>query len=712
MTQLLLNRPPPYTQETLTSWLWRLALANHLPSPALLLLHLRQAVSSQTPTVRHILLNLRETALFGALGELTSTSAPTIYTHTLHRFAHALTLPDQPDEWLQLTADETVRLLQPRMNCDGYTPHFAWCPTCLAEARYVRLYWHVPFVACCTVHRCWLRDACPRCQGKLTEQDILNGCCGHCGFCLDTASAIPVPEDDLLFRLQTTLMSWLYQTPPPDLGLPDAPVHVLLRILHGLRYAAQRAGNAWVFHHIPPNIPRPDLDILTHRKLTLYERGSLYSTAFRGLVDWPHGFHAFLDAYRQRPAPRERTGLRREFGTLYISWINRFWKSPLLEFVQTAFNDYLLAHISANCIVYSTRSRDYPQLLDQLDYVDLHHTVRYLHSSPYSVYRLMEEGHLPRCTFENDAFSVWFKRQDVEALRRQWERYVPFLDVVQQLGISKRLTRQLITAQLLRAVPDDAGINRRWLFIYEDSLPALLQSLKPCTTIQAQPPPEHVLLRDVCIRHGGSVSLNLVQLLQRVQAGQLAAYHADETLLPLGEMWFRVEDIDTLSEAVKTERNWLSKSDVCTYLNVRWQRLKHLLVSGILSPKQGSGNKQFFDRTEVQVIRERLIFSDEISRLLNVPYVSIFRLVQCEMLHPLPYPASQGRRYYIFDRAEFNVWHQKYVLWPEMKRLTTDEDALCLCLKAQHIEPVVNAPRVYLRKEVMNSIERLHICTD
>lgn len=713
MTQRLQNRPPPYAQETLTSWLWRLALANHLPSPALLLLHLRQAVSPQTPTVRHILLNLRETALFVALGELTGTSAPTIYTHTLHRFAHVLTLPDQPDEWLQLTADETVRLLPPRMNCDGYTPHFAWCPTCLAEARYVRLYWHLPFVTYCTAHRCWLRDACPGCQGKLTEQDILDGYCGHCGFCLDTASAIPVPEDDLLFRLQTTLMNWLYQTPPPDPGFPDAPVPVLLRILQGLRYAAQRAGNAWAFHHIPPNIPRPDLDILAHRKLTLHERGSLYSTAFRGLVDWPHGFHAFLDAYRQRPAPRERTGLRREFGTLYISWINRFWKQPVFDRVQHAFNDYLVEQIPVYQIVYSSRIQDYPQLLDRMGYLDLRRARKYLQSSVLSIYRLVNECHLTIQRFEGDADGVWLARQQLDELQQRWQHYLPFAEVAQRLGVSKRLVHELMATQLLQMVPASAGLKRQGSYIYEDSLHSLLQSLKLHTTIQAQPPSEHVLLRDVCIRHGGSVSLNLVQLLRRIQAGQLAAYHADETLLPLGEMWFRVEDIDNLSETVKTEQDWINLTETQACLGVGRRVFGHLTETGLLQPQQQFGRKQFYRTTDVLALRDRWLTSAQAALLLHIPLGYMTGLAQRGNLKPISGPGVNQHGHYLFDRLDVLKWQTRYVIYHEMKELTPDIDALMRLLKGRGIRSVAaGRPRVYSRREVMDSIEQLQMAID
>jgi hypothetical protein len=44
--KMFLNYPQAYSDESLGSWLWRLATANYLPSPLLILRELRTSISS------------------------------------------------------------------------------------------------------------------------------------------------------------------------------------------------------------------------------------------------------------------------------------------------------------------------------------------------------------------------------------------------------------------------------------------------------------------------------------------------------------------------------------------------------------------------------------------------------------------------------------------------------------------------------------------
>ena len=49
----LLNRPAPYSNESLISWLWRVSLANYLDSASLLLRYVRDSIQSSFPIAKH-----------------------------------------------------------------------------------------------------------------------------------------------------------------------------------------------------------------------------------------------------------------------------------------------------------------------------------------------------------------------------------------------------------------------------------------------------------------------------------------------------------------------------------------------------------------------------------------------------------------------------------------------------------------------------------
>ena len=92
---VLLNRPSPYEDEALASWLWRLAERNYLPSPTVLLRYLRDSLSDVTPIQRQLQHGLHDPALFTALAEVADVSVETVCRQTIHRFAHVLTPPDR-----------------------------------------------------------------------------------------------------------------------------------------------------------------------------------------------------------------------------------------------------------------------------------------------------------------------------------------------------------------------------------------------------------------------------------------------------------------------------------------------------------------------------------------------------------------------------------------------------------------------------------------
>jgi hypothetical protein len=69
----------------------------------------------------------------------------------------------------------------------------------------------------------------------------------------------------------------------------------------------------------------------------------LYATAFKAMVNWPQGFHGFLDAYRLRDGQLPSDYVRRDLGRLYSFWLKRAWGLPAFQFVQEAFDQYLLS---------------------------------------------------------------------------------------------------------------------------------------------------------------------------------------------------------------------------------------------------------------------------------------------------------------------------------------------------------------------------------
>ncbi|NLF76237.1 MAG: hypothetical protein GX573_11105, partial [Chloroflexi bacterium] len=453
-------------------------------------------------------------------------------------------------------------------------------------------------------------------------------------------------------------------------------------------------------HHIPPGIPVPDLDIVKRQYLTLFERGCLYTTAFQGLLDWPHGFFDYLDAYRQRPVfDAKETGLRREFGVLYMSWFEEYWKHPGFEFVQTAFNDYLVERLPAYMVAFSKRAYD-PDLLYRLDYLTIEQAARYVECPARAVRRLVAEGHLTAHHFDyfEQEDRLWVSRHELDQLLQQWEGHLTAPEVAQMLGITLEIARELIATPLLEVVPDDAGKQWMLIYVYRHSVLQFIQRLKKHTTILANPQLHGVSIAEVSI-HNGSIGLGFPEIWQRICDGKLTACHPHESLFPLTDLWFWPETVANISQTVKDEHDWITLMETLDCLGVKRPVLDHFLEAGLFQPVKAFGQKQFFRRSDVEALRDCAVSSRQAAELLNTSLSRFLELNRQGYFSPLSGPGINRHTHYIFDRHELLAWHKEYLVMSELKQLVGVDPYVFL--REHRILPVFRKPSVYLRREVM-----------
>ena len=130
--------------------------------------------------------------------------------------------------------------------------------------------------------------------------------------------------------------------------------------------------------------------------LTTYQSYCVYTTAFKGLVDWPIGFHNFLDA--QFSSPGSEKHLRQspgKVGSIYVQWLQHNWQHPAFDFIQKAFDDYLAERYDiARSIVGSNRFLHNPSAKVSTTYVSINYAARLLEALPISVQELISSGEL------------------------------------------------------------------------------------------------------------------------------------------------------------------------------------------------------------------------------------------------------------------------------------------------------------------------------
>ncbi len=204
----LLVRPDPRVDESLESYLLRLAEANFLESYRLL-----------SGAIRDWLLQHDHDAAGSFPLELASVNICHANQSSGLR-VRALKLVETLTDMEQLPLLQLALLHSTARFCNGYRAVFRngvdtplcfvrregvpVCPQCLVESPYIRQHWHWSTYQACTAHGCELLHRCPACDQPFDylRDELLSKC--SCGFDLAEASVSPASADKLqLSRLVT-----------------------------------------------------------------------------------------------------------------------------------------------------------------------------------------------------------------------------------------------------------------------------------------------------------------------------------------------------------------------------------------------------------------------------------------------------------------------------------------------------------------------------
>src|SRR5438128_1036661 len=99
MNALLINRPHPYPDEWIGSYMHRLACANHYNPPTMFQLWLFKSLGWNHNTLKFY---EKQPEFYLAVSMLTKQDIDQIYQLTDHRFAHVLLAPNVNPDYLQI----------------------------------------------------------------------------------------------------------------------------------------------------------------------------------------------------------------------------------------------------------------------------------------------------------------------------------------------------------------------------------------------------------------------------------------------------------------------------------------------------------------------------------------------------------------------------------------------------------------------------------
>lgn len=672
MTHLapLVCRPQPYPDESLLSYLLRLQVANGYEGLVWLTEWLRDKTRPRAdlfPTSTNQLVFLEN------LATVTTIPVNVLYQLTLNRYLNQLTLPGGTVAIQRTESGEPFAFCLQRHSLQRWARTevaTAFCPQCLREAPYHRLPWMVHAVFTCPKHKCWLLDHCADCGATLSVTAILKG---HCATCSAVLADMPTVDlDATVLAVQHHLITCLETGVLPVDTLPPLSMPALFRLLEGLGSVIRPLGWDWAGCYQPAGVVCEAFPPHRQRDLSTIQFGSLYTSAWLAIEDWPQGFFTFIDRYREQlGAASDDPSIQRNLGKLYMSWLENCWRHPDFEPVQLAFNEYLLNHFPPSRQIMSlARIKRYPELGEQMKLVGVGHAANLLGVVSQTIGRMVRDGYVR--AYYPQGYTVgrdyFVYREDLEPGWRQRMAAVTTNQVAREFCSTPGIVNEWIAAglitqtgsRLVRGTAQPSFIRRD----VDDFLDCLAQQV----CVEPERADNAKTLKQVCISNT-QIGMTATRVLQRVLAGKLKAYHPHPRLQPFDQLWFDADDVDGLLEQVKAENNWIALREIPLFLHVELKIVRHWVKTGLLVPVTTVSRSAYFDRTEVDAFRQRILRVPDVMNLLETNESSLWLWTRAGYLPLLRNPREQQGKSYLFDRDVIDHWHAQYVTPTETRRI-------------------------------------------
>ena len=717
--QPLICHPPLLPGESLPSLLARLAKLNDYEPRSLLssiirnFLNLPYATRLGFPS---------HSSLFDTLEALTTIAASELHRATAHHFTYLLTPPEKEIEYLELSLGGTyIPLLSKESARNRMRPEHAsqFCPLCLQDGAYHRLIW-LPFAsAVCLQHKCLLVNSCPKCGGRIGIADIIEACCSRCRTNLTEIQQISVNEDSFGIFTQEVIQSWLVNDDKlisPIYSLPQQAPRILYRVIEGLRSVVMQLSQDW------PQLHRIDIEqqvlqwlpCQQAETLTPNQSYCLDATAFKGLINWPSGFYEFLTAYCNRENKVEYRahipiqGVQDSFGNLYVRWLSKHWQHPSFEFIQEAFNRYLVDnHISFPTTKRLIRYKDTPQLTEDLHYMSSSEAAQTLETSRERLRALIGSGQLISYKPQDKSWIALVRREDVLKLRDEWTQVVEFKEVAEWLGLNKEVVLKLVQMGLLNARRTSRGSRR--VFHRSDVIECLDRLFKGVKQLAYDNEvKENFLSLQSASRQLTKVGLDMASILQQVATGRLCAYLPENQKPQLRNLVFSRSDITKYLEPVNMEKGWIERKEVIRILGIKRDTLMKRIKAGLIAPVAIYGKTYYFDRQEVEKYQSVYVRLAEAVKILGVNKQTVPNLVQQGRLKAIRGPYVDGFQYYIFNREDLLQWRKERLTMKEVQlQLKVNRSAIVNWVRQGKLVPLEERtlkPWYFSRQDVLDGI--------
>lgn len=640
----LLCRPPLLPNETLASYLYRLAYANE---------HRLNIVASLCE--EHLfwpdkVIRPNNTETFELLAAITRLEPYKIYGASVYGLTEIVVPRYETMETISCPPGFTF----PRMPNKYVYNHFRhedkaqFCPHCLAEAAYQRRVWQLKMIAACPQHGCLLIDACPNCGQAVKTTDIVMVRCSTCHFDLRMTAVYDVSGDPKGLQTQSILYFWFRAGMHEWASLPRQPVRDLFTVFTTMVQMVWRIRQEMEGHHPAPGLPTP----LERRTLNSRMPADYYAaaaTAMQALLDWPKGFYSFLDRYARRDGRNFTVSLKSQFDYLFTSDILEQWLAEEYSFVYEALLDYITTRSAYPITTQQHHFQENPISPKRFTWMLAEEASVTLGVTDRTIKRMLAAG-LIRVKEETESLRTKFLlKADVMALKQSWQNAIPLADTAVWLGVSEDVVKDLVGVGLLTAVrqPRVAG-SAAWQ-ISQDSIESLLTAVHNSAINTVLSGRERVDLT-MAAQMLAAYKFNAARVVGLVIKGRLRA-RCNVTQV-LDGLVFNRQDVLMLLDTLREEQGFVSRRMLANRMGVKPDVIEEWIEIGLLTPAFRNDQGTYFSRDDTEAFTVDFVRTKEATRILSVGPLTVQKWTRCGRLQPVSGPDVDGRSVYLFRRSD------------------------------------------------------------
>jgi excisionase family DNA binding protein len=622
--------------------------------------------------------------IYREIARLTCITISEVHASSAHCFAEILTPPNGTIDYLNINEHAfpilpqayAAKQLRPLNACQ-------FCPKCLRESAYHRLIWLPVVVSACLQHSCLLVNRCPACQSNITIQCVVAARCSKCSADLSLAESVDLYDDGWGIFSQKLMQTWLMQEAllsSIDALLPLETPRVLYRVVDGLQWATRMLANTnWSYLHTVKT-QHPDTKLCHRdnkmRNITPYESYSLYATACKGIIRWPHGLWDFLQEYRDhmRTIKSLNGGPKADLGILYSQWIQDYWQHSAFEFVHKAFKGFFIHTYSLSSAVLRTDlCRKNTKIAEEISYVSVTEAARLLRAAPKTIDSLLRRGELTCQIDRADKQKYRFlNREEVLALRNKWNETINCAEAAKYLGVTEKMIQDLVEVGLLTAERNPAEGYSHWAFSKWSLVNCMEQILRHVETYTEEDK-KVAPLADLAVasRLLFVVGMNAASILARVAEGKLHACYLANRGMELRSLQFDCTDIQQCINTVKSENEWMSREELIQLLQVKDHTLARWVHTGLIPVATTYGNAQYFDQATVRRFMTDYITTEEAAKLLGIGKLAVQKWARQGRLSQVCVsgPHVDGHHAYLFNKEKLIQWRNERLTFGEAMQL-------------------------------------------